>query len=80
MAFTYILHCKDGTFYTGATKDIDRRLKEHNSGKASKYTAGRRPVKLVYWEEWSDYSGALKREKEIQKMSRMEKDRLVRGK
>jgi putative endonuclease len=80
MAVTYILRCKDGTLYTGATKDMDRRLKEHNSGKASKYTSGRRPLKLIYVEECNDYSGALKREKEIQKMSRKEKDRLVNRK
>ena len=49
--FLYIIECSDGSFYTGVTKDIDRRLEEHNAGKASKYTRLRLPVRLRYSEE-----------------------------
>lgn len=77
MPCVYILECSDGSFYTGATVDIDQRLKKHNRGKAAKYTSGRLPVRLVYTEEFSDYNHALKREKQIQKLSRTQKEKLI---
>jgi len=77
MNYTYILRCKDGTLYTGWTKDLDRRVKEHNAGKGAKYTKARRPVKLVYCEEFSTRTEAMKRECAIKRMRREEKERLI---
>lgn len=76
-AFTYILECADGTFYTGYTTDIEKRLATHNSGKASKYTRGRLPVKLVYLEECKDKETAMSREWHIKQLSRVEKLKLI---
>ena len=76
-AFTYILECADGTLYTGYTTDVERRLATHNSGKASKYTRGRLPVKLVYLEECKDKKTAMSREWHIKQLSRVEKLKLI---
>ena len=79
MYFVYMLECADGTLYTGIATDLERRLDEHNhSPKGAKYTRTRRPVKLVYSEEYSNRSTASKREYEIKKkMSRKDKLQLV---
>ncbi len=71
----YILKCADGTLYTGITNDVERRIEQHNGQKpgGARYTRGRTPVSLVYKEETSSKSDALKREMEIKKMSRGEK-------
>ena len=72
----YIVECADGTYYTGITTDIKRRLLEHNySFKSAKYTRSRRPVRLVYEEDSQDRSTASKREHQIKKMKR--KDKLI---
>lgn len=73
----YILRCSDGTLYTGSTDDVQRRLAVHNSGKGAKYTRGRGPVELVYFEELDNCSSALKREYAIKKLTRAEKLRLI---
>ena len=52
MNYTYILKCKDETLYTGWTNDIEKRLEAHNAGKGAKYTRSRRPVELVYLEQF----------------------------
>ncbi len=70
MNYTYILKCSDGSFYTGWTTDIERRLKEHNSGKGARYTRARLPVELVHFEVYETKSDAMKRECEIKGMSR----------
>jgi putative endonuclease len=80
MVFVYILRCSDNTLYTGWTTDLNRRLKCHNSGKGSKYTRCRLPVKIVYYENLPDKSSALKRECEIKKLSRVEKLILIETK
>lgn len=67
----------DGSLYTGWTNDIDKRLKAHNEGKGAKYTKGRRPVKLVYVEEFKTKEEAMRREYEIKHMTRKEKEKLV---
>lgn len=72
----YILRCKDGTLYTGATDDIAHRLAMHRAGKGAKYTRGRAPLTLVYREECADLSAALKREHAIKRLSRAEKLKL----
>lgn len=76
--FCYMVECADGTFYTGWSTDPERRVKTHNAGKGAKYTKTRRPVKLIYVEELADKSSALKRERAIKKLSRKEKEKLVR--
>ena len=73
----YILRCKSDTFYTGVTKDLERRLKMHNDGKASRYTRSRRPVKLMYLEECESRAQALVRECKVKALSRKEKKRLI---
>ncbi|MGM0471056.1 MAG: GIY-YIG nuclease family protein [Bacillota bacterium] len=75
--FTYILECADKTLYTGYTTDLERRIREHNSGNGAKYTRGRRPVELVYSEEYATRSKAQQREYEIKQYSRQEKLELV---
>jgi len=73
-----MLRCSDTTLYTGITKDIAKRLKEHNeSDKGAKYTKIRRPVELVYQEEAADRSSASKREHLIKKLSRAQKLELI---
>lgn len=77
MNYTYILLCKDGTLYTGWTNDLKKRVKAHNLGKGAKYTKSRRPVKLVYYEEFPTKKEAMKREYAIKRMGRKEKERMI---
>ena len=74
----YILLCADGTLYTGWTNDIDKRIAEHNKGTASKYTRARLPVRVVFTENVTSKSDALRREIAIKKLSRGQKNELVR--
>ena len=78
--FVYIIQCSDKkkTYYTGFTTNIDNRIENHNSGKGAKYTHGRGPVKLVYLEEWFDISSALIRECQIKKLTRKQKEVLIK--
>lgn len=78
MNYTYIVSCRDGSLYTGWTKDLERRVKVHNEGKGAKYTKSRRPVKLVYYEEFETKREAMRREYEIKQLSRREKELLIR--
>ena len=73
----YILRCGDGTLYTGIAVDARKRLEMHRSGKGAKYTRGRSPLKLVYVEQCGDHSAALRRELEVKKLSRAEKEALI---
>ena len=75
--YLYILRCGDGTLYTGITNNVEKRLAAHRSGKGAKYTRGRGPLELVYREELSDHSAALKREHEVKALSRQEKEKLI---
>ncbi|MDD3169083.1 MAG: GIY-YIG nuclease family protein [Eubacteriales bacterium] len=75
--FIYILQCADGTLYTGWTTDLESRVKAHNSGSGAKYTRGRGPVRLLYSEAFETKGEALKREKQIQKMTRARKLKLT---
>ena len=75
--YVYILSCADGTFYTGWKTHLEERVNTHNQGKGAKYTRSRRPVKLLYWEEYSDRGEALRREAAIKKMSRKQKEELI---
>ncbi len=74
----YILRLSDDSLYTGITKDIERRLEQHREGKGSKYVRSRLPCELVYKENMDTKSEALKREAEIKKYSKDEKEELVR--
>lgn len=76
-AYTYILECSDGSFYCGWTNHLIKRLQKHNAGQASKYTRVRLPVKLIYFEEFDDKIKAMKREAEIKKYSRKQKEVLI---
>tara|TARA_B100000508_G_scaffold31981_1_gene24603 strand:- start:40138 stop:40389 length:252 start_codon:yes stop_codon:yes gene_type:complete len=78
--FIYVARCADGSLYTGYATDVARRIKEHNGegpGIGARYTSGRRPVKLVYTETFTDRSSAQKREAEIKKLNTIEKRRLI---
>jgi putative endonuclease len=77
MYYVYILKCRDNTLYTGYTNNIKDRVQTHNSGKGAKYTRGRLPVELKYFEEFEDKGEALKREHEIKKLSREDKILLI---
>lgn len=76
MNYTYIVRCNDGTYYTGWTNDIEKRIKTHNEGKGAKYTKTRRPVTLVYYESFQTKEEAMRREWEIKQMKRGEKEKL----
>ena len=75
----YVLQCADGTLYTGIARDLDRRLRQHNGELVGgpRYTSGRRPVKLLWWDTAIDRSVAQQREAAIKGLSRTEKLRLV---
>jgi putative endonuclease len=77
MWYVYILFCNDRSLYTGSTTDLKKRVAKHNSGKASKYTRSRLPVKLVYKEKCLTRSGALKRENEIKDFCAVDKRKLA---
>ncbi|MBQ3135005.1 MAG: GIY-YIG nuclease family protein [Oscillospiraceae bacterium] len=77
--YVYILRCGDGTLYTGSTDDVEKRLAAHRAGKGAKYTRGRGPLELAYFEQLPDKSAALRREYEIKQMTRQEKLRLCQG-
>lgn len=76
--YVYIVRCADDTLYTGLAKDLAARLDKHNQGQGARYTRGRRPVTLVYYEQLPGKSEALKREMEIKRMTRQVKLNLIR--
>lgn len=75
--YLYILRCKDNTLYTGITTDVEKRLEAHQSGRGAKYTRGRGPLELVYRETCIDHSAALKREYEVKRLTREQKQKLI---
>lgn len=77
--FTYILRCADGTYYTGWTNNLEKRLAAHNAGVASKYTRSRRPVELVYHECFETKEEAMAREWRIKQLTRTQKEALING-
>lgn len=78
MNYTYILECADGTYYTGWTNNLEKRLNDHNEGKGAKYTKARRPVSLIYYEEFQTKEDAMRREYAIKHMTRSAKVCLIR--
>ncbi len=79
MAWMYILECADGSYYVGSTVDIERRLWEHNQGNGAKYTAHRRPVKLVFSAEFDSINAAFSAKKQVQGWRRQKREALIRG-
>lgn len=79
MPWMYILECSDGSYYVGSTKNLDQRFMQHQSGKGSRYTSGRLPVKLVYGEEYDRVADAYFREKQVQNWSRAKREALING-
>lgn len=77
MHYVYVLECADGSYYTGYTTDLDRRIAEPQAGEAARYTRGRTPVELVHTEVYDTRSQALQREHAIKQLPRRRKERLV---
>ena len=77
MWFVYIVRCADGALYIGETGDLDLRLLRHNEGRASAFTAGRRPVALVYSEQYPTRQAALPRERQLKRWTRAKKEALI---
>ena len=75
--FCYILLCENQAFYTGWTKNISSRFQQHKKGNGSRYTKQNKPIKIIYWENCKDRSSAMKRELEIKKFNRKQKEKLV---
>ncbi len=78
--YMYILLCSDGSYYTGSTIDLERRLTQHKNGKGANHTKNHLPVELVYYEEYQRIDEAFYREKQIQGWSRKKKEALINGK
>jgi len=78
--YMYILKCSDGSYYVGSTKDLERRLMQHQNGEGANHTKKRLPVKLVYYEEFDRIDEAFYREKQIQGWSRKKKEALINNK
>ena len=76
--YVYILKCKDESLYTGWTNNLEKRFAAHCNGKEAKYTMGRGPLELVYYEEFKEKKDAMKREYFIKRLSRKEKDNLIK--
>ena len=78
MNYTYMVRCGDGSLYTGWTNCLEKRLKAHNESRSgAKYTKAKRPVTLAYYEGFATKEEAMKRECQIKKLTRKQKDRLM---
>ncbi|MEG1003931.1 MAG: GIY-YIG nuclease family protein [Clostridium sp.] len=77
MNYVYIIKCSDESLYTGWTNDLEKRFKAHTEGRGAKYTRGRGPLELVYFEEYESKIDAMKREYAIKKMTRDKKIELI---
>ena len=75
--FVYILKCSDGTYYTGSTSNLEKRINEHKLGKYDGYTSKRLPIKLVYSQELKDPKEMIESERRIKKWSRLKKEALI---
>ena len=79
MAWMYILECADGSYYVASTKNLERRIIQHQQGLGAKYTSNRLPVKLVYGEEYDHVADAYAREKQVQGWRRAKREALING-
>ncbi len=75
--YVYVILCVDGSFYTGYTKNIDTRIKLHESGKGARYTKMHKPQKVAYLELFDSRAQAMKREKQIKKLNHQQKLNLI---
>ena len=78
--YVYILECANGSYYTGSTIDLERRINQHQNGEGANHTKKHLPIKLVYFEEYQRIEDAFYREKQIQGWSRQKKEALINGK
>lgn len=78
--YTYMVECSDGSLYTGWTNDLEKRVRAHNAKKGAKYTRSRTPVKLVYYEAFATKEEAMRREYEVKRYTRKQKEALLSGK
>ena len=79
MAWMYILECADGSYYVGSTRDLEQRIQQHNEGAGAKYTARRRPIKLVFTAEFPNVADAYAAEKQVQGWGRRKREALIHG-
>lgn len=77
--YVYILRCKDGSYYTGHAKDVEKRFEMHKKGRGARYTRMHEPEKLVYTEKFESRSEAMRRERRIKKFSHHKKQELIKG-
>ena len=77
MNYEYMIRCKDGSLYTGWTNNLEKRFRNHCEGKGAKYTRGRGPLELVYYEVFEDKKDAMKREYAIKQLKKSEKEKLI---
>ena len=77
--YVYILRCADGSYYTGLTEDLEIRLAQHQMGELPGYTQNKRPVQLVFSDEFSSMDDAINRERQIKGWSRSKKEALIAG-
>ncbi len=75
--YVYIVQCRDGTYYTGYTPDIKKRVELHNKGKGAKYTRDRRPIELVWYKKYRYFRKAFLEEKRIKRLTRERKEKLI---
>ena len=75
----YILECSDGSYYTGSTIDLERRITQHQNGEGANHTKKRLPIKLLYYEEYQRIDQAFYREKQVQGWNRKKKEALIEG-
>jgi putative endonuclease len=78
MYYIYLARCNDNSLYTGSCKNITNREIKHNKGEGAQYTKQRRPIKIIYYEEYDTLFEAIKREKQIKKWSRIKKENLIK--
>jgi len=77
MNYVYMIRCKYGSLYTGWTNNLEKRFRNHCEGKGAKYTRGRGPLELVYYEVFEDKKDAMKREYAIKQLKKSEKEKLI---
>jgi len=76
--FIYLIKCKDGSFYTGSTSDLEKRFHKHSTSSGGRYTKLHKPIEVVYKEEFLTHEEALKREKQIKGWRREKKENLIK--
>ena len=77
--YTYVVRCGDGSYYTGWTNHLKKRIQDHNDGKGAKYTKSRRPVELIYYETFATKEEAMSREYAIKQLTRKQKEHLIQS-